>query len=175
MIPLRTKAARQGWKQFQTCRPTPAQLQRWFKNSTYGAYGILCGQISNLMVLDFDELESYERFITRFPHLAETYRVLSGNRGLPHLYFRVSFPVQSRSFPGGDLRGEGTYVVGAGSVIEGKTWVADNVNSPYELSEAEYQAILAYFYPPTAPRPTTLAQTFNNGGFDGIRYFQGYV
>jgi hypothetical protein len=83
LIPLRTKGTRQVWKQFQTQRPTPAQLQRWFKNSTYSAYGVLCGQISNLMVLDFDQILSYEAFIARFPHLADTFYYHAPLQDLP--------------------------------------------------------------------------------------------
>ena len=115
------KQPRIAWQTYQTQQASSDQIEQWFKGGT-SAYGIVCGQISQLIVIDFDEPDAQATFIQKFPHLMDTYIVKSGRRGTLHLYFEVDFPVRTSKIRGGDLKADGSYVVGAGSTIAGGTW-----------------------------------------------------
>jgi hypothetical protein len=121
------------------------------------AYGIVCGAVSRLIVLDFDHLPQYERFCDGFPHLLHTLTVRTGGRGGIHLYYEVDFSVRSARIAGGDLIAEGKYVVGPGSVIGGRCWqVISAAETPLTLTRPQLDAVLREFAPastaPSAPR-----------------------
>ncbi|MCK6581271.1 MAG: bifunctional DNA primase/polymerase [Anaerolineae bacterium] len=120
--PARGKTPAAAWSRYRERLPSTEELHHWFESGKHSAYGVICGQLSQLVVLDFDDESVAEQFRRRFPDLAETFTVRSGNRGTPHLYFRADFPVASRKFRGSDLKSEGGYVVGPGSVIAGRCW-----------------------------------------------------
>ena len=84
----------------------------------------------------------------RFPNLMNTYTVRSGLCGTPHIYWRVNFPVKSQSVLGGDLKAEGSYVVGAGSEIAGCVWQVENDRPIRSITQSELKQVL------TALRPT---------------------
>ncbi|MCX9079923.1 MAG: bifunctional DNA primase/polymerase, partial [Candidatus Methanoperedens sp.] len=67
------------WKPYQTKMPTSAEIQRWFEDDSPSpsAYGIICGQVSSLTVLDFDDTNLFLSFAARFPHLLQTQIVQS--------------------------------------------------------------------------------------------------
>lgn len=75
-----------------------------------------------MIVFDFDDADAQATFIQKFPRLMDTYFVKSGGRGTLHIYFEVDFSVRTTKIRGGDLKAEGSYVVGAGSHIGGGTW-----------------------------------------------------
>ncbi|NUQ05482.1 MAG: bifunctional DNA primase/polymerase [Anaerolineae bacterium] len=120
--PARGKTPAAAWSRYRERLPSAEELRRWFGSGKHSAYGLVCGRLSQLIVLDFDDGAIAEQFRRRFPDLAETFTVRSGMRGTPHLYFHVDYPVASRKFRGGDLKGEGGYVVGPGTVISGRYW-----------------------------------------------------
>src|SRR5690606_25667082 len=74
--------------------------------------------------------------------LIRTFTVQSGFRGTPHLYFQVDFPVKTCKLKGGDLKGEGSYVVGPGSSITDQTWRVVRDDPVTLLSKDELKAIL---------------------------------
>jgi len=115
------KQPRIPWQAYQIQRASSDQIEQWFSSGT-SAYGIVCGHVSRLIVIDFDEPDAQAKFIQKFPHLTDTYIVKSGGRGTLHLYFEVDFPVRTTKIRGGDLKAEGSYIVGAGSTIAGGTW-----------------------------------------------------
>ena len=50
------------WKQWQTERPTPDQVDTWYADGLTGV-GLVCGQISgNLELFEFEDTETYEQF-----------------------------------------------------------------------------------------------------------------
>ncbi|GAB5494573.1 MAG: hypothetical protein Phog2KO_47880 [Phototrophicaceae bacterium] len=101
------------WKSYQTCLATAEQRQAWLGGN---AYGIIMGQVSQgLFVIDFDQLQAYDRFCKQFPKLAATYRVKT-SRGY-HLYFQATCQIKTKRFDGGDIIGEGSYVVGPSSIL----------------------------------------------------------
>jgi len=162
--PSRGKSPASSWLAYQRQQPTINALQQWFEVAQYSAFGVVCGRVSQLVVLDVDDLAVADTFQQRFPQLFDTHRVRSGLRGGPHLYFRVDFPVKTQKILGGDLKAEGSYVVGAGSQIAGATWQLEQDRPPRWLNRAELDAMLAFLSPaPTftpytpVPRPMCLS------------------
>jgi hypothetical protein len=102
------------WRKYQQQRASERQLETWFAEDCT-AYDVVCGSLSNLIVIDFDEVEIQAEFIQRFPHLLETYIVQSGLRKTLHIYLQADFPISTTKLRGGDLKAAGSYVVGAGS------------------------------------------------------------
>jgi hypothetical protein len=111
-----------SWTQFQSRLVTKGELHHWLNEKEFSAYGIVCGCLSRLVVLDIDDPTIADEFTSQFPEFAGTLTVRSGIRGTPHFYFEVDFTVKSRKLRGADLKGESGYVVGPGSVIAGRKW-----------------------------------------------------
>jgi hypothetical protein len=150
-----------SWQAYHKCRPTFDEVQQWFEQSSCSAYGVVCGKVSNLIVIDLDTTQAAAQFAAAFPDLMQTFTVQSGFRRTPHLYFSVSFPVNTCKLKGGDLKGEGSYVVGPGSSIAGKTWVIIRDEPIRQLSKAELKAILCLLKQPrhmTESRSTSSVQ-----------------
>lgn len=151
IIPLRGgknqasgKQPRVAWQRYQTSHANSEQLHEWFDKGT-SAYGIVCGQISRLIVIDFDEPDAQATFIQKFPHLMNTYIVKSGGRGTLHIYLEVDFPVRTTKIRGGDLKAEGSYVVGAGSHIAGGTWEVFRDSPLKRITPQELDDVMSVF------------------------------
>lgn len=142
-----------AWKNYQAQLPTPVELTQWFDRDGYEAYGIICGLLSGLVVLDFDDVAAFTRFSSHFSHLLNT-QIVRSRRGF-HVYFRVNFPVNSRAFLGGELKGEGGYVVGPGSKIGGYTWTILQKSEILTISEQNLAEILNFLAPSKNPLETT--------------------
>ena len=130
------------WQVYQKRRPTVDELQQWFDRDLSSAYGIICGKVSRLIVIDLDTTEAVDQCAQAFPELTHTFTVQSGFRGTPHLYFQVDFPVKTCKLKGGDLKGEGSYVVGSGSSITGQIWQVVRDDPVRQLPEDELKAVL---------------------------------
>jgi hypothetical protein len=131
-----------SWQAYQKRLPNFDEVQQWFEQTSCSAYGVVCGKVSNLIVIDLDTTEAAAQFSHAFPELLRTFTVQSGFRQMPHLYFHVSFPVPTCKLKGGDLKGEGSYVVGPESSIAGKTWKVICDEPIRLLSKPELKAIL---------------------------------
>ncbi len=143
------------WESFTRCRPTRSDLQEWSETS---AYGVICGSISGLVVLDLDDAVLAERFFQRFPHLIDTFIVQSGTRSTPHIYWRVDFPVKTRQFPGADLKAEGGYVVGPGSQIADARWQVLVQQPVRSITRDELETVIQFLRPEAplaAPLPAS--------------------
>lgn len=105
-----------NWKAFQKRLASPAEINDWFKQKIT-AIGIVCGQVSRLMVIDFDDEFTYRKFVSKFPQYSDTYTIRT-RRGY-HLYFEVDQHISTFKFDGGDIKGEKSYVVTAPSVVNG--------------------------------------------------------
>lgn len=119
VIPLwpRDKKPMIPWKPYQDRLPTSEELQEWFQDK--GAnIGIVTGKLSNLTVVDCDNLEAIYRFTTQFTGALETLSCKTGKGR--HFYFQ--FAPGSGNFqgnpqyPGIDLRSEGGFVVAPPSI-----------------------------------------------------------
>jgi hypothetical protein len=119
------------WEPYQSHRASLETIAKWA--ATDGNVGIVTGAISGLVVLDLDSADA----------VAEAHR-----RGLPastvvvktargeHWYFRHpggTIRNGTNVFPGADFRGDGGYVVGAGSIHE--TGVVYTYHQPPGLVE----------------------------------------
>lgn len=93
-------------------------------------YGILCG-IGNLLVMDFDDRETYNQLNIKLPPTMEV-NTPSNNK---HKFYTTSTPKRTKRYPGRiDLLGLGNYAVGCNSRLK------DNTN--YTLQEDLPIAIL---------------------------------
>jgi hypothetical protein len=151
VIPLRGgknqtsgKRPQVAWQTYQTSRVCSQQIHDWFDKGT-SAYGVVCGQISRLIVIDFDDADAQAKFIQKFPYLMDTYIVKSGGRGTLHLYYEVDFPVRTTKIRGGDLKAEGSYVVGAGSHIAGGTWEVFRDMPLKRITQEELKDVMSVF------------------------------
>jgi hypothetical protein len=165
------------WQSYQYRLPSPEELSRWFGDGHYSAYGVVCGEVSGLVVLDCDDAETEKAFRTAFPHLTETYTVRSGIRGTTHFYYHTPYTVSSCKLRGADLKAEGGYVVGAGSQISSYTWTVLNDQRPRSLARAELDAIIAFL-----ERPTVLVEQYEDApsidegrAIDAADYYQRIV
>ena len=140
------------WKQYQEQRATEDEIVRWFSDDCN--IGVITGKVSNgLWVADFDDMKllAYVNLHFKEPIENGTFAVKTGN-GV-HLYFRSTDTVQNVKFclkrrdlepydAELDIKGEGGYVVGPGSVHwSGKRYTAMNelpiatIGKPLELIE----------------------------------------
>ena len=136
-IPLRPgtkEPALSSWKEFQDRRPSAEEVAEWCAEFPSCNWGIVTGELSGLVVLDFDsgdaEVKARER------GLPETLTVQTP-RGR-HCYFKhPGGSVQSRAglFDDLDVRADGAYVVAPPSVGPD--------GSPYRWEQDETQRTLA--------------------------------
>jgi hypothetical protein len=81
-----TKGSNIKWGYWKTNRQTVGDLislvQRY---PTYTNIGVICGEISNLLVLDFDSMTDYRVFASFYPAMLQTTRIKTG-KGM-HLWF----------------------------------------------------------------------------------------
>jgi len=135
------------WGRYQHTRAQPHDLEDWFLEQGFGGLGIVCGRVSRLVVLDFDDPMLASDFRRLYPHLTETRMVLSGTRGLPHYYFHVpeQLKVYSRSVRGVDLRADGTYVVAPPTQVGDACWRLIQEKPLHVLSLDDLKAILRFF------------------------------
>lgn len=78
------------WKQYQMKPATAETIQRWHQNNLLENVGIVCGSVSNnLVVLDLDGASGYPAFAAQFPELAKTYTIATGGGVGKHVYWQV--------------------------------------------------------------------------------------
>jgi len=120
VIPLvpRGKKPLINWTEFQTRYATQQEIEQWFTKWPDANTGIVTGQISGIVVVDFDSNEAFGAAQLKGLPITPTVKT---SRGC-HVYFKWRhkvFNFQKRDdLPGVDLRGDGGYVVGPGSTHE---------------------------------------------------------
>ncbi len=109
----------------------PERIRAWWRVEPEGNVGVACGHSARLVVIDCDSDAALKRLQTEHGRLPRTRMVQTG-RG-HHFYLQSPRRLGNRSgnLPNGiDVRGEGGYVVGAGSIhASGKLYYAA-VNAP---------------------------------------------
>lgn len=117
LIPLkpRNKNPLTGWRAYQKRRASRSDIEAWFKAAPNANVGVVTGAISGLVVLDLDSAEA----ITEAERLGlpDTLMVRTGKGR--HVYFRhPGHKTTNRAgfLPGMDIRGDGGYIVGPGSI-----------------------------------------------------------
>lgn len=154
VIPLRGECdenkpkapALSAWKLYQTSAPRFAELEHWFIEQGYGAIGVVLGRVSGIVVIDIDKPEIEMAFKHALPHLTQTYTVRSGNRNLPHYYYKLSpdLDAPARTGAGIEFRSDGQYVVAPNTVIGDKVWRVENPFAPLTLSKGDLTAIYTF-------------------------------
>lgn len=162
VIPLEGKKPHQQittWQEWQREQPSIEQMVEWFCDGEVQAYGIITGEVSNgLIVIDFDKIRSYRKFKRDLPTIAQTYTVRT-RRG-KHVYLRPYTTIKSRKFQGGDVQGEGHYVVGQGSTVGQYTYTVENDREIRVLNEHETQQLQKWLTE-ASPRRAQDRQAYN--------------
>ncbi len=118
-IPISPKAktpALPGWKQYQSRKPDVSERWEWFGEHEDRNLAIIGGEVSgNLFVIDFDDKQVYLSWARAHKELVQTTAIVRTSKGY-HVYLRAAEPVDTRDFNGGEVKGEGGYVVAPPSV-----------------------------------------------------------
>jgi hypothetical protein len=106
--PETKKPCLRSWKQYQTRRPTKAELSKWFSGGKYTGLAVICGAVSgNLCVLDLDTPEACEWWTTN--HSDKPLPTAKTRNGR-HIFMRCT-PFRKQNGRGLDLLSEGAYAV----------------------------------------------------------------
>ncbi|MCY4061911.1 MAG: bifunctional DNA primase/polymerase [Chloroflexi bacterium] len=141
--PTEPKRPAISWRQFQSRIATDAEVERDF-NENVTALGVICGRVSKLIVVDFDDLLRYQRFCRHLPQYSETYTVQT-RRGF-HLYFRTSVKVPTHQFDGGDIKAERSYIIAPPSRIGNFVYRCVKNVRERDLDKADVDHLLNYFH-----------------------------
>ena len=111
------------WADYQTRVATLSEINRWYHVQNLSGIAIVTGNLSRLIVLDFDSMDVYDTFCSQYPKLANSYTV-NTRRG-KHIYYTLipSLKVPPTTHGNGiDLQAEGAYVVAPPTTINGFTY-----------------------------------------------------
>lgn len=164
-----------GWAAYQQRRSTPAEWEHWWPGGELGEMniGVVTGSVSNLVVLDCDDDDTYRDLTTACPALLNTQTVRTGKGW--HIYVRPDRPTKSTSFR---LHGkvhhvssDGRQVVAPPSIHpSGRRYQFANSLDPIDSIDMEDlgRAILEIGGEPAAPpvkeRPSDWASDFYRDG-----------
>ncbi len=121
------------WGDYPISDPEMIRLQ-WQNNHKQCGVGIITGKESNLLVLDIDNKngakgsQSLKELESKYGDLPKTFTVKTPGGG-HHYYFRYNdcgLTIDAGVMDGVDYRGEGGYVVSAGSVVQGGVYLVEN-------------------------------------------------
>ena len=144
VIPLEGKRpARRlkSWIRYRHKPPDEDRLHEWFVDSETISYGIVLGRAANgLFVLDFDTQAAYRQFQERHRDYSDTFTVRT-RRGY-HVYLRSDKEVRSRRIRDGDLKAEGSYVVGPGSRVGECEYKVIRAGPVKQIAAAAVQALI---------------------------------
>lgn len=113
VIPAAPKTKRPilKWEEYLKRLPTDEELLSWFTSGT-NEIAILTGAFSNLVVIDFDRIEAFEKFQSNYG-IPTTPKAITG-KGV-HIYCRFHEGVRNwqkkADLPDIDLRGEGGCII----------------------------------------------------------------
>jgi len=123
LMPNSKRPALESWTEFQTRRPTWGEIQSWWGNNSDNNIAIVCGRVSNLVVLDIDDPDKFEVALKAIGETLPDTPVVKTRKGW-HVYFRYPANRIVRRHDrlsdwGCELRGDGCYVVAPPSVVDG--------------------------------------------------------
>lgn len=155
------------WADYQTRVATLSEINRWYHVQNLSGIAIVTGNLSRLIVLDFDSMDVYDTFCSQYPKLANSYTV-NTRRG-KHIYYTLipSLKVPPTAHGNGvDLQSEGAYVVAPPTTINGFTYTIAQDLPLHTLIPAEIAIIQRFIQasksgkiasptiPPTSASPT---------------------
>lgn len=110
-------AKRVNWRNHMKRKAGSEELKKWYKLGMLENIGIICGRISdNLVVIDLDGEDAVQRFESRWGCILDTYTILTGSGKGKHLYYYVYDLPPSRRHDGVEIRADGCYVVAPPSI-----------------------------------------------------------
>jgi putative DNA primase/helicase len=124
VVPIRSggKQPAVSWKEYQSRRPTRDELEDWFGGAWDYNVGIVTGEVSGIVAVDCD---SADAVAWADEHLPSTAMVTRTAKGEHRFYRHPGFSIKNRARVctgearvAIDVRGDGGYVVGPGSVHE---------------------------------------------------------
>ena len=135
VIPLKSRSKQPLglWKQYQSRRADRETIERWADDVDRNV-GIVTGQVSNLVVLDFDDKEAEAEAKRRGLPVTTTIKTHRGR----HYYFKhPQRPIRKpQGFPGKvDIQSDGKFVVAPGSMHpDGSTYEWENHPNEHGLA-----------------------------------------
>ena len=166
-----------SWGQFQAQRPTDDQIQRWFNRLDPPNMGIVCGEISLVVVIDVDGPSGEAAVRDRGLPTTATVKTPRGH----HYYFQHPggrLPSRIAILPQVDLRAEGSYVVAPPSTLPTGTyqWLADR--SPFDLPPLPHWVVDLAHTPghgPTGLRPVDFGRVAEGTRDDTCARLAGHL
>ena len=161
LIPCRAdKRPYFSWKEFQSRKPTPKEIECWQSELNPPAWAVVTGGISGVCVIDFDGAAGRQtcESLNLRPH------VRTGNGGY-HLYVKApswatptvngkSKQQLGKQFPGLDFRGTGGYAVFDGKNESGAYgWLRPMQPDPLDSVPENLRAALGLLHPPEETVP----------------------
>ncbi len=122
VIPLVGKKATINWARHQEEIAIPDLIHFWHRAGRMQNVGVVCGKVSrNLVVMDLDGESAVDLYEATFPHLLNTFTVVTGSGKGKHIYYRVkTLPSTTRvlysNHQAVELRSNGCYVVAPPSI-----------------------------------------------------------
>ncbi|MFN8374698.1 MAG: bifunctional DNA primase/polymerase [Anaerolineae bacterium] len=153
------KIAAVRWSEYRSRFATAQEIHTWFAAQGFRGLAVVCGKLSQLTVVDFDEQEAYTAFAAQFPKLTQTLTIRSAIKQTPHLYWRTPFTVYGSRLLGGDLRAEGQYAVTAPTQIGKRAYTIQQPLPIITISPQDLTAALDFLQPSTAQDKTPHPQT----------------
>lgn len=145
--PDRAKQPVIAWGAYTTRRASPSELRQWFLEGNAGGLALVCGRISGLVVLEFDDPAPLAAFASACPDLLDTRTITSAGRGLPHFYYQPP-PGADYHFRGAagfvELRGEGQYVLTFPTTITGRAYEVTTPRPVLALSADQWARLLDF-------------------------------
>jgi len=139
LIPLKGKEAIIKWKKYQYQRATIEEILDWYVKFGDINLGIVTGKISNLAIIDVDDVKQLLELEKMILNLWDTFYVIT-KRGY-HFYFfingvKISNTKKLFNLPGVELSVNGRYVVAPGSKVNGHLYKqAGSLNNIKQLPE----------------------------------------
>lgn len=166
-IKLGAKVPPVEWKPYQTRQPTNTELDYWFQQHDWQV-GIICGTLSNVVVLDCDTPKAVEWAKANMP--PTPLRTLSGSGRGMHFWYRQpknqvvtnarsAWVLPPRCELELDIRGQGGQVLAPGALHKsGKRYHLDEGSLPLcraTIDQLPYWPVDQLQPPPPPPRATT--------------------
>ncbi|MGI9251286.1 MAG: AAA family ATPase [Pseudohongiellaceae bacterium] len=127
-----------------------ARISEYWSNTPDANIGIACGQGVSVIDLDPDKstLEDQEAFLAQHDVFIDDFMSVETPRGGFHIYASDDIANSvSGIFPGIDTRGNGGYVVGPGSIIDGRHYVAVADRTVHSLGTVGHELCHAFDTP----------------------------
>lgn len=138
------------WAVYQKRLPTLAELIAWEHKGYFKNIGLVCGSVSELVVIDLDGDNAIDLFHEKFPSV-DTFTVNTGSGHGQHVYFRIDGTHKSTSVrptSGGliDVLADGKTATAPPSIhpVTGQPYIIADDRPIRRIESAELNRILAW-------------------------------